>query len=350
MKIKLFVLFILAIGITTAFGQKKSKTPVQQEINLNVNEAEKKVDVMIGGKLFTSYIYPDNIMKPVLWPVNSAAGNMLTRSFPLINKEGDRTDHPHHVGIWLNYGDVNGFDFWNNSEAIPAERKDRYGTIYHQLIHRAESGEGSATLTTKSVWKSPYDSKLLDEITTFKFIADGDMRIIDRTTTLLALVDKVEFTDNKEGMFAIRVSRELELPSDRPTTLTDAHGVPTRVEKMDNTYVKGNYRSSEGIEGEEVWSTRGRWMKLGSEIKGEKISIVIIDHPNNVGYPTYWHARGYGLFAANTLGPSVFSKEAEPLNFSLKKGESVTFKYRMVVASADLSDEQINKLADEYAD
>ena len=150
-------------------------------------------------------------------------------------------------------------------------------------------------------------------------------------------------------MFAIRVARELELPSDKPTELMDSHGVVTKVAKMDNTFVKGNYRSSEGIEGKEVWATRGRWMKLSSEVKGEPIAMVIIDHPKNVGYPTYWHARDYGLFAANTLGQNIFSEGKKALNFSMKKGDSVTFKYRFVVAAENLTDDQMNKLADDYA-
>lgn len=343
MRIKTLLYMALVMSTPLLFAQKKDA------IDLDVKEGEKKVDVLIDGKLFTSYIYPSNIMKPVLWPVNSAGGNMLTRSYPLIKKAGDRTDHPHHVGIWLNYGDVNGLDFWNNSEAISPERKSKYGSIYHQSIEKAKSGKGSAVLTTKSLWKAPDNTSMLEDMTSFEFVSEGNTRIIDRTTSLKALIDEVEFTDNKEGMFAIRVSRELELPSDKPTTLVDSHGVATKVDKMDNTYVKGNYRSAEGVEGKEVWGTRCRWMKLGSEINGEKVSLVIIDHPDNVGYPTYWHARDYGLFAANTLGQKIFSNGEKELNFSLNKGETATFKYRLVVASEDLSDAQINKLADEYA-
>jgi len=321
----------------------------QPAVDLKVNEAEKKVEVLVDGDLFTSYIYPEMIKKPVLWPVISPAGNMLTRSFPMINKEGDRTDHPHHVGIWLNYGDVNGLDFWNNSEAISPEKRDRFGTIFHQSIDKVKSGKGSALLETSAVWKSPDNKEMLKEQTSFHFIAEENIRIIDRITTLSAVIDEVNFTDNKEGMFAIRVARELELPSEKPTNLMDSHGQVTKVEKMDNTYVKGDYRSAEGVEGKEVWGTRCRWMKLASEIKGEPLALVIIDHPSNVGYPTYWHARDYGLFAANTLGQKVFSKGENELNFSLKKGESVTFKYRLVVAAENLSDDRINQLADEYA-
>jgi len=321
-----------------------------QNIKLEVNDSENKVDVLFDGQLFTSYIYPENIMKPVLWPVISPEGNVLTRSYPMVNKEGDRTDHPHHVGVWLNYGDVNGLDFWNNSEAIPEERKSDYGSIYHTSVEKVKSGNNKAELVVENEWKAPDGTKMLEEETSFIFRQkEEDIRIIDRTTTLEAVIAEVKFTDNKEGMFAIRVARELELPSNSPTKLLDSHGNVTEVKEMDNTKVKGDYRSSEGVEGGEVWGTRARWMKLSSEINGEKVALVIIDHPSNVGYPTYWHARGYGLFAANTLGQKIFSDGENELNFSLDNGESTTFKYRLVVASGEISDEKINELADEYA-
>ena len=341
-----YVLTTLAVllSFSLLFGQKNNNM-----VEFKVHDTEKKVDVLIDGKLFTSYIYPSNVKKPVLWPVMSPAGNMLTRSYPMINKEGDRTDHPHHVGIWLNYGDVNGLDFWNNSEAIAAEKSGGYGTIIHRSVEKAEGGKGKGKLATHAEWVSPDNEVMLKEQTDFEFSVSENMRIIDRTTTLTAVIDEVKFTDNKEGMFAIRVARELELPTDKPTNLMDSHGVVTRVEKMDNSYVKGNYRSSEGIEGGKVWGTRGRWMKLASEINGEPVALVIIDHPSNVGYPTYWHARDYGLFAANTLGQKVFSNGEKELNFSLKKGESTTFRYRLVVAAEHLTDQQINEHADKYA-
>lgn len=345
MKYKAIMLIAVLNCSMLLFSQSSSK----QMIDLLVNDEKKKVDVMVDGKLFTSYIYPDIIKKPVLWPVVSSAGNMLTRSFPMIKKEGDRTDHPHQIGVWLNYGDVNGLDFWNNSDAIEPEKRNRYGTIFHRSVEKAESGKGRALLVTNSNWTSPDNTTILEEQTIFNFLAPGNVRIIDRSTTLKAIIDEVNFTDNKEGMFAIRVAREMELPSENPTELIDSQGVVTKVEKMNNQFVKGNYRSAEGVEGKEVWGTRCRWMKLSSEIKGEQVALVIIDHSSNVGYPTYWHARDYGLFAANTLGQKIFSDGENELNFSLKKGESVTFKYRLVVATENLTDNQINRLADEYA-
>jgi hypothetical protein len=64
----------------------------------------------------------------------------------------------------------------------------------------------------------------------------------------------------------------------------------------------------------------------------DSISVAIIDHPKNVNYPTFWHARGYGLFAANPLGEKVFTNGKSEKNLQLKKGESVTFRHRVVVA------------------
>ncbi len=320
----------------------------QPEIKLVPKPSEKKVDVLIDGKLFTSYIYPDNIKKPVLWPVVTAEGNEITRQFPMKNKEGERVDHPHHVGIWLNYGDVNGLDFWNNSEAIPAERADRYGTIYHETVEKTESGKGKADLVTTASWKDSKGNTLLKESTENKFIVDGKTRIIDRTTTLKAVNGKVDITDNKEGMFAIRVTRALELPGSGKVKLVDSHGNVTEVEAADDKTATGNYLSSEGIEGKEVWGTRAKWMKLYGVVNGEKVALVIFDHPQNPGYPTYWHARDYGLFAANTLGQKVFSEGKEEMNFSVDKDETATFRYRLAVFSGDPSAKELDKMAEKY--
>lgn len=340
MKKLLSFIVILVIGISGSMAQHK--------IHLVNKPDEKKVDVMVGGKLFTSYIYPENIKKPVLWPIITAGGNEITRQYPLKNKAGERADHPHHVGIWLNYGNVNGLDFWNNSEAISIEDAAKYGTIYHETIESTENGKGKAILITTASWKDNDGNKLLHEITEHTFLTQGKTRIIDRTTTLKSENSKVNLKDNKEGMFGIRVTRELELPATGKVKLTDSHGNVTEVDASDDNIANGNYLSSEGISGGEVWGTRAKWMKLYGVINGEQVSVVIFDHPGNAGYPTYWHARGYGLFAANTLGQEVFSKGEEILNFSIENGELATFRYRLAVFSGEPSVEEIEKLSKEF--
>lgn len=319
-------------------------------VTLVRNDADRKVEVLINGELFTAYLYPESIAKPVLYPIKSAQGNDLTRGFPLDPRPGERVDHPHHIGLWFNYGDVNGLDFWNNSGAIPADKKSGYGSIVHtEILGTKESREG-AELEVAADWIAQDGRILLKETTRFIFSSVGEKRFIDRITTLKAHGQDVSFTDNKEGMLGIRVARELEHPSDKPELFTDAKGIATTVPTLNNEGVTGLYRSSEGIEGDEVWGTRGKWVNLSGEIKGEKVSMAIVDHPKNPGYPTYWHARGYGLFAANTLGQKALSNGKEELNFKLKDGESVTFRYRIVVNSGSaLSDEVLNQEADKFS-
>jgi len=160
----------------------------------------------------------------------------------------------------------------------------------------------------------------------------------------------VTFKDTKEGMFGIRVARQLELPSKEDVTLTDAQGNPTTVKAMSNEGVTGNYRSSEGVTGEAAWGTRAKWMDLYGSIGDENISLIICDHPKNLSYPTYWHARGYGLFAANPFGVKDFTKGKEELNYSIPSGKSLTLRYRIIVSSGNhLTDAEINGYADDFA-
>lgn len=353
MKINVFLTGLLVIN-SVGFGMSKSDRPYSalpnaQNINFVSHENDKRIDVMIDNKLFTSYIWPDKIFKPVLYPINSAGGNAVTRGFPLNPRSGERVDHPHQVGLWLTYGDVDKLDFWNNSEAIPTDKKNGYGTIKHIRVNKQKGGQGEAILKTTESWVDPSGKELLAENTEYHFIAEGSVRIIDRITTLTATNKTVSLKDNKEGMIGMRVARQLELPSKEELVLTDSKGIPTTVAKMNNKGVTGDYRSSEGITGEAIWSTRAKWMELTGTINSEKIALVIFDHPKNQSYPTYWHARGYGLFAANPLGWNVFSNGKETLNFSIQKGQSSVFRYRILIHSGNLTDAQINSFADEFA-
>jgi hypothetical protein len=76
---------------------------------------------------------------------------------------------------------------------------------------------------------------------------------------------------------------------------------------------------------------------LSGTVDGEAVTILMLDHPQNPGFPTYWHARGYGLFAANPLGQKVFSNGKEELKYTLSAGGSTTFRHRIVIASGALT-------------
>ncbi|TFG94010.1 MAG: hypothetical protein E4H13_15455 [Calditrichales bacterium] len=348
MKFSIVLIFLLLAGYSLMGCAEKVE---EYQIDVNNDETNQAVNVTVNGQPFTAYLYTDQVptlKKPVLFPIYTAGGHAITRAYPLQKVAGERVDHPHHVGSWLNYGDVNGLDFWNNSGAIPAERIEEMGAIRHDKIKKMTSGNGRGVLEVSASWINAHGQVLLTEDTRFVFRADKDSRTIDRMTTLTAGDAPVAFNDNKEGMFAIRVTRALEHPSDKPVELSDAHGQKTDVPVMDNTGVSGNYLSSTGVEGEDVWAKRAEWVALRGELDGEKVAVVIFDHPQNVGYPTYWHARGYGLFAANPLGQSVFSEGKEVLNFSLEANKSVTFKYRTQILSQDVDIKKLNTAFDKY--
>ena len=332
---------LFAVVVAFALPGASQTKPSAAGVQLVVNEAARRVDVLIDGRQFTSYIWPDSVKKPVLYPLRTARGTIVTRGYPLEPRPGERVDHPHHVGAWFNYGDVNGLDFWNNSEAIKPDQRNKYGTIRHSRIRRVKSGKTEGELEVEMNWLAPDGIPLLREETTFVFHGGTGMRSVDRITKLTALDKRVLLSDNKEGVIGIRVARELEQPSDKPEVFTDASGKATKVPKLDNTGVTGRYRSSEGKTGDEVWGTRGRWTMLSGKIAQEDVTLAILDHPKNPGYPTYWHARGYGLFAANPLGQKVFSDGKQTLNFALDPGQSATFRFRILILSSAATPDEL---------
>jgi hypothetical protein len=325
-----------------------SGAPDKARVQVTPNEAQRRVDITIDGKPFTAYIWPTTLKKPTLYPLRTAKGTIVTRGFPLDPRKGERIDHPHHVGLWLNHGDVNGLDFWNNSDAIPVKQMPKMGTILQRKIVETTSGD-TGELAVETDWVGSDKKAIVHERTRFVFSGTADSRVIDRITTLTAGDAKVVFKDNKEAFIGMRVARGLEQPDDKPEIFTDASGKPANAPVLDNTDVTGEYVSSEGLKGDAVWGTRGRWALLGGTVDSEPVTLAILDNPSNPGFPTYWHARGYGLFAANPLGESVFSKGQKSLDLTLEPGKSVTFRYRVLILSGRVAPEEIEKRYQAFA-
>ncbi len=318
--------------------------PAQQhKVFVINNEAKQKVTITIDGKPFTEFVYTDTMEKPFLYPIYAPNGQIITRGFPWNPQPNDPVDHPHHIGLWFNYENVNGLDFWNNSFAIASEKKKQYGWIRTEKIVEIKSGQ-QGKIVYLANWTDQQKNILLQEKTTYTFSVVNKNRVIDRITELTAAQD-VTMPDVKDGMLGIRVAHELELPVKQSKNYTDDKGNVTKVFSTKDASVTGNYLTSEGKIGDSAWGTRGNWCMLYGKKGGDSISIVIIDHPKNPGYPTYWHARNYGLFAANPLGQKVFSEGKQILNYKLSKGQAATFRYRIVIASGKekISQKAINE-------
>ena len=350
-RIHVFWLF-LGIALVPAFfcvpliGQEDDKG---ERVTFVHSKENQSVDIFIDGNYFSSYRYEQTWKKPVLYPIHTISGISLTRGYPIDPKPGERYDHPHHVGFWLNYGDVNGLDFWNNSNTRSPDKKDRYGEVVHHNIYAMESDGSAGRFKVGCHWINAKKELLVEETTIFSIEVKDTTIVLDRFTELTAVQDLV-FKDNKEGMVAVRVARELELPSDDPIKILDENLKPAKEAMLDTMYRNGDYLSSEGVRGKSVWGTRAGWMQLMGTIMEKPVSLVLIDHPDNVGYPTYWHARAYGLFSANPLGQKIFSKGKNELNFTLDQGQSVVFKYRLLIhEGAPLTSDQINARQKEFS-
>lgn len=335
---RLGVLMVIAMLVS---GFRATPAAAEMRISVVPKEAERRVDVLVDAQPFTSYIWPESLKVPTLYPLRTAAGTPITRGFPLEPRPGERVDHPHHAGFWLNYGNVNGVDFWNNSTVVSATRQAAMGTVLHRRIIKATGGADKGELEVETDWVMPGGDTIMNETATFTFRAAPGVRMVDRVSILKALDKTVSFKDDKEGMLGLRVRKELEQPSNDSVPHTDVAGKPTTQKSIDNIGVTGQYRSSEGKTGDAVWGTRGRWCALTGKVQDEPITLLMLDHPQNVGFPTYWHARGYGLFAANPLGQAALSGGNEKLDFALKPKTSTTFRYRLVILNETASAEQM---------
>ena len=315
-----------------------------QKIQFKHDEANNKVEVYFGDSFFTSYIYPDDMEKQVLYPIVTASGKEITRGYPINPRPFERTDHPHHVGLWLNFGDVNGLDFWNNSFAVKPENKHRYGSIkFNEIV---ETNPKTGTLVTKADWVDNNDKVLLNEKTTFVFSEKNNVRTIDRTTELTAQ-KQVTLTENKEGLLGLRMDRAFEEPADKPGRFLDADGNVTEVPVLNNEGVNGVYRNAEEITGGDVWGKRSPWVALQAEKEGEVITLVIFDNPKNPNYPAWSHARGYGLFASNNFGGRAVDNNSDPVKLELQPGEKLVLKHKVVIGG-DLTDEQISAIKNSF--
>jgi hypothetical protein len=205
-------------------------------------------------------------------------------------------------------------------------------------------------LSYHAKWTNQQNDVLLEEKTTFEFSGNNHQRIIDRVTTLTAVTD-VTFNDAKDGMLGLRLAHELQIPTKEDQKFTDDKGNVTIVKGGTDNIPNGNYLTSEGKTGNDAWSTRGKWCKVYGKMGNDSVSISIIDHPLNINYPTFWHARGYGLFAANPLGEKIFTNGKSARNLQIKKGESVTFRFRIIIdeGKTTIGVNELNIQADDFA-
>ena len=286
---------------------------------VDITQSAGKVDVAIDGKPFTSLHYGDSVMKPFLHPLISASGKTITRGWPIAPAEGESKDHPHHTGLWFTHGIVNGLDFWTNAKAGP-----QFGRVAVDKIRVAKGGKKSGKVDFEARWLTPENKAILKEVRKMNFSSEGESRIIDFESTLTALDQPLKFGDTKEGFFAIRLS-----------------------DKLAEKGGTGKMTNAAGATGmKDVWGKPSPWVDYSGTLDGEPIGVAIFDANRNPKHPTTWHARDYGLFAANPFGDHDFYNDKEKDgSMIVAPGKSMHFRYRIVIHPGDVNSA---KIADMY--
>ena len=175
---------------------------------------------------------------------------------------------------------------------------------------------------------------------------------IDFSMDLTAKDTTVTFEDTEEGVFAIRVADCLR---EKGTGVLPKVGAPLPKESVSGT---GRYFSSNGDEtADDIWGKRARWVALQGVRGGKVVGVAILNHPASINYPTYWHARDYGLFSANPLGQGDFQRQRPrkykknpviPLRLTLEPGKSAHFRFLVIIYEGVRTKKDLEKRFKEF--
>lgn len=285
--------------------------------DVTVTEKDGGARIEINGELFTEYHFGD-APHVYYWPIIGPGGVKMTRSYPMEKVEGEETDHVHHRSLWFSHGEVNGVDFWGEVASYKGTPKHPVGKIEHIKIAAKESGK-VGVLTTEARWLAPDGSVPVTSSQTLRVHDVGAAeRVCDFEVTLVAGDKDVTFGDTKEGTAGLRIAESMRLKAPKGPG-------------------KGTILNSEGAEGAKAWGQKAKWVTMAGPIGEKTFAITFMDHPSNLRYPTRWHARDYGLFAANPFCESEMDKSQpkDSGSYVLKAGEKLTFKYRIAFTQTD---------------
>ncbi len=315
------LMLVVAAGWSGAAGLAGQGT----EGAVKITKMDGKVRVELDGKLFTEFLHQGH-SRPVLYPVIGPTGKGVTRNWPIVKGDAtEATDHPHHKSIWYTHGDVNGVDFWSETKGA--------GTV---VVDKVETGSDAkaAWIQSSAKWLDKDGNTVCTDTTVIRFpqgVKGG--RIIDFQITIHASAGKLTMGDTKEGTMAIRTHPGLRL------TAKDKKPGP------------GHAVNSEGLKDHTLWGKKAKWVDYWGPIDGKTVGIALMDHPSNPRHPTTWHARDYGLVAANPFGVAHFSgaKDKKAGDLVIEAGKSQTFKYRFYFHEGDAQQAKISEQFDTYA-
>jgi Methane oxygenase PmoA len=314
-------LFAMSVGIASA-------------ADFTVEKTDNGVTVKLDGKLFTEYLIQSG-KKPVLWPIIGPTGKPMTRPWPMDTSEVDKLkaskggklakndplsdDHPWHRSLWFSYQSVNGSNLWEEHANTGSTKHREFVTV---------SGGPQAKIVTRNDWLDPAGKKILEDERTITCSTDGDNRMIDFDIALKATEGDVTFGDEKDGVFGVRVPDSMRVDAKQGGSFVNSDG------KVDEPG---------------VWGKPASWVDYHGPVDGETLGIAIMNHPSSYLYPTYWHTRDYGLFAANPFARHAFDANVPKASYQLASGETKKFRFRLVFHKGDEKEGHIAEAFAKYS-
>lgn len=274
-----------------------------------------KLEVRIGGKLFTRYHYAPEFPRPFLYPFLGPLDTPVTRNFPMrddVPNEGH--DHPHHRSVWIAYGEVNGTDNWSEGKG--------HAWIKHQEFEEVTGGPIFGRLRSLNTWTSADGAKQMDDVREFTFYNLESERLVDVKVRLIASAGDVALTDTKEGgIISVRVATSMD--GNKGGTIVNAYGGKTEAEN---------------------WGKPAHWVDYYGPVGGKTVGITIMDHPQSFRYPSRWHVRDYGLFTANPFALKYYEPDKGwNGDHTIKNGEDLFFRYRLYVHEGDTQHAEVGE-------
>ena len=262
---------------------------------------EKKVAVRVGSSLFSEYVFDPAVAKPYFGQIRDGAGHPFTR-LDLTAKE-----HPHQRSLFIAVGDVNGVDCWNENPG--------HGYVRNERIDGVESASAFAAFTAHNLWTDHDGKPLLRESARYTvYNQSEECRALDLTVTFKADFGDAVFGPTKEaGPLGIRLRDELRADIGSGV-LTNSWG---------------------GVGESECWSRPAEWCDYGGEVPDAGfMGVTVFDNEKNERFPTAWHIRAYGLFAANNL----YFKGG----LTIPAGESLTYRFRVLFRRRPMSRDELS--------
>jgi hypothetical protein len=299
---------LLLLPLASGIGRPSGLRPAAQGVELTRNGT--RVDVVIGGRPFTAYSFDPSVAKPYLFPLRTAHGTVVTRGFPMTpDSAGEDHDEPHQRAMYFAHGDINGFDFWGEA-AFPkwsAHPASTFGRTVFRTLDDIEGGSDGGGFQATFDLVTP-TGIVAEERQRYRFAGNEESRTVDCEFSIHAIHGPVTMGDTKEGTFAIRVVKALDSPP-------------------------GHMVNANGASGEKaIWGKRSNWVDYYGRVAGEDVGLAIFDHPQNLRAPTYWHARAYGLLAANPFGVRQFTGDRrQDGRYVIPDGGSLVFRYRVLI-------------------